>query len=104
MECVSGIVGRYFDSRTGVASKERAASAHQFLEWDEMRAGLTDFVRQSGEMVGDGVLDDFEQLLGSVDGSNRKSVQKLYCQIGSIRSVRAQIDVMPTDPLIHRSA
>lgn len=64
IECVSGIVGRYFESRTGVASNERAAHDETDINIRSLTLGLglrvllTDFVRVDRKMVGDWVLGD----------------------------------------------
>lgn len=43
-----------------------------------MRLVLTHLMCARWEMICDGVLDDFEQLLRPIDGSNRQPLEQLY--------------------------
>jgi hypothetical protein len=83
MEWSCGRVGRYCERRCVLASPERAGDGVRVMyiggKWNGRKKATqrTKFDGVRGEVVGDGVLDDFEQLLGSVDAADAQLVEEL---------------------------
>ena len=98
IECVSGMRGRYSESRSVCASPDSAASSRSNRRYSEFHEiTLTDLVCVGGEMIRDGVLstkaiswvglprihypvtylDDLEQLLRTIHSTDAQGMQQL---------------------------